>query len=76
MVGRTGSGARVVPPKDSSSAARFTLAVDDSGVAVETSRKFEPSVVESKITVAVVVVVVEERFTDSAETRSLMRIDV
>lgn len=54
-----------MPPKDSSSAARFTLAVDDSGVAVETSRKFEPSVVESKITVAVVVVVVEERFTDS-----------
>lgn len=76
MVGRTGSGARVVPPKDSSSAMRFVLAdVDDSGAGVNVSRKFEPSVVESEVAgatvvlVAVVVVVVvdEVTFADSID---------
>lgn len=59
LVGKTGSGARVVPPKDSSSAARFALDVDDSS---------ELLLIESGVIgVISVVIVVEETSTDSAK---------
>lgn len=79
LVGRTGSGARVVPPKDSSSAARFVRADVDSGAGVNASNKSEASFAESEVlgvTVVVVVVgvvvvvvevVVEGTSTDSAD---------
>lgn len=58
LVGNTGSGARVVPPKDSSSAARFAPA-DDSGDDVDASDKSEASFTESEMLGVTVVVVVE-----------------
>lgn len=61
LVGRTGLGARVVPPKDSSSAARFARSDVDSEVGVTASDKSEASFAESEVLVeeeATVVVVV------------------
>ncbi|KMQ85157.1 dynein heavy chain 6 [Lasius niger] len=66
LVGKTGSGARVVPPKDSSSATRFAL--DDVGVNV--SREAELFLAESGVigvvSVVTVVEIVEETSADSA----------
>lgn len=73
LVGTTGSGARVVPPKDSSSATRFVPAdVEESGDDVDASTMSELSFAESglagtTVVAVAVVAVVEETFTDSAD---------
>lgn len=70
LVGKTGSGARVVPPKDSSSATRFALSLDDVGPGVNVSREAELFLAESGVigvvSVATVVEIVEETSADSA----------
>lgn len=55
LVGKTGSGARVVPPKDSSSAARFVF-VDVDDAVVDASTRPELSFAESEAVIVVVVV--------------------
>jgi hypothetical protein len=59
LVGKTGFGAGVVPPKDSSSSKRFVpIDVDDAGAGVDVSTRPELSLTESEV-------VVVETFVDS-----------
>jgi len=70
LVGKTGFGALVLPPKDSSKARRFVAEVADDGV--NAANKSELSFAESgAVEVTEVAVVVGEASTDSA-TRSLV----